>query len=623
MTDAVDRPAAMTWRHAGPAALAAVLFVIAAAFAMSIDVVRSTFGIKSDEATYVAMALSAAHDGDLTYERRDLERFWALYHSGPEGIFLKRGRTLRVRGSDSFPFVRVVRRPDPRADRLYYGKAIVYPLVAAPFVRAFGLNGIVLLHVLLLAAVCVCGYAFLAARSSSLGAALFTTAFVGAASVPVFGVFLMPEIFNFSIVFIAYFLWLDKEVTPESRLNSRYADLVAAALLGLATYSKPSNALLVAPLVLLAWHRRRWRWGFTVGTVAVAAAALFFSVNLALTGEFNYQGGDRKTFYTTFPYDAPDASWEKRGLDKATGASTAQAALASRELPRRFVYSVWYFFSGRHFGLIPYFFPGLVAIVAWLSSPARREPWRLLAFLAFAVSSLVILIWLPFTWSGGGGPPGNRYLLSVYPTLFFLMPPRRTALAGGLAWAGGALFMAKILVNPFAAAKYPYLATERGLVRRLPVELTMVNDLPIMLDPSRSRIPYGHQPTMLLYFLDQNAFPPEPPGMWVSGAGRADIIVRTSDPIDHLDVSAESPIRTILTLSMGAGSTAVTLAPGKVSTFAVPAGSSVRYLQSHAYLMSVRSSEGFVPHLQNSGSGDYRNLGALMRFSAVTGPAAP
>lgn len=286
MRDAVDRPAAMTWRHAGPAALAAVLFVIAAAFAMSIDVVRSTFGIKSDEATYVAMALSAAHDGDLTYERRDLERFWALYHLGPEGIFLKRGQTLRVRGSDSFPFVRVVRRPDPRADRLYYGKAIVYPLVAAPFVLAFGLNGIVLLHVLLLAAVCVCGYAFLAARSSSPGAALFTTAFVGAASV-------------------------------------------------------------------------------------------------------------------------------------------------------------------------------------------------------------------------------------------------------------------------------------------------------------------------------------------------ADIIVRTSDPIDHLDVSAESPIRTILTLSMGAGSTAVTLAPGTVSTFAVPAESSVRYLQSHAYLMSVRSSEGFVPHLQNPGSGDYRNLGALMRFSAVTGPAAP
>jgi hypothetical protein len=29
------------------------------------------------------------------------------------------------------------------------------------------------------------------------------------------------------------------------------------------------------------------------------------------------------------------------------------------------------------------------------------------------------------------------------------------------------------------------------------------------------------------------------------------------------------------------------------------------------------SSEGFVPHLQNTQSADFRNLGALMRFRAV------
>ena len=80
----------------------------------------------------------------------------------------------------------------------------------------------------------------------------------------------------------------------------------------------------------------------------------------------------------------------------------------------------------------------------------------------------------------------------------------------------------QMLVNPFVAAKYPYLTTEKGPARRLPIELTMVHDLPYMLDAGRARIPYGHDPTMFLYYLDQNAFPPEPPGMWVSGAGRAD-----------------------------------------------------------------------------------------------------
>jgi hypothetical protein len=41
-------------------------------------------------------------------------------------------------------------------------------------------------------------------------------------------------------------------------------------------------------------------------------------------------------------------------------------------------------------------------------------------------------------------------------------------------------------------------------------------------------------------------------------------------------------------------------------------------LQSYAYLLTARSSEGFIPHLQDPNSPDFRNLGALMRFHAVT-----
>ena len=50
------------------------------------DVVRSS-GLKGDEATYVSMALKLADHGDLTYQRRDLERFYGIYQQGPEGIF--------------------------------------------------------------------------------------------------------------------------------------------------------------------------------------------------------------------------------------------------------------------------------------------------------------------------------------------------------------------------------------------------------------------------------------------------------------------------------------------------------------------------------------------------------
>ncbi len=607
-------------RHLGAACLAVVLFVIGAAAARSVDVVRAGYGVKQDEATYVSMALSLAYDRDLAYQRRDLERFEGLYHSGPEGIFLKRGRLLSLHGRRAFPFVEMRTTPDPSTDRLYFSKAFVYPLAGAPFVRLFGLNGLLLFHVLLLTGVGVCGYLFLAARSSPLAAAVFTTAFLGASVLPVYSVMLLPEIFNFSLVFFALFLWLYKEVAPGSRLSGGWTDVAAAVLLGIVAYSKPPYGLLVAPVVLFIWWRRQWFRGVRVGAAAVATAATLFSLNAAATGEFNYQGGDRKTFYSSFPLESPAATFATRGGYAITDGEAVEDVLRSSELPARFAHNVEYFLIGRHFGLLPYFFPGVVAILAWLLSPARRDVWRGLLFVTFVTFTVVMLLILPFTWSGGGGPPGNRYFLGMYPTLFFLVPPLPLAWPGIAAWIGGALFTAKMLMSPFIAAKSPYLAPQQGPLRRLPVELTMANDLPVMLDGSRAHIPYRNDPLMLLYFLDQNAFSPEPPGMWVSGGGRAEILVRTLDPVDHLAVSAESPIRTVLTVSMGRSAVRVSLTPGTVATFDVPA-SGVRGLRSYAYLLSAQSSEGFIPHLQNTQSADFRNLGALMRFRAV--PAGP
>ena len=156
---------------------------------------------------------------------------------------------------------------------------------------------------MLLAIAACCAYLFLAARSSPVGAALFTTAFFGATALPVYLVFWMPEILNVTLVTVAYFLWAYREVSPARRLAGAWPQLAAAALLGLATYSKPfPNGLMVAPLVLTAWWRREWTRGIVLGAVAVAVAALSFAFNAAVTGEFNYQGGDRQTFYGSFPF---------------------------------------------------------------------------------------------------------------------------------------------------------------------------------------------------------------------------------------------------------------------------------------------------------------------------------
>ena len=616
-------------RQLGPLTVGFILFVVGGVLAMAVDVPRTGYGLKSDEANYVAAALSAAYDGDLAFDRNALARFEGLYHQGPDGIFLKRGKIVRLQVNGSFPFLHRVKQDDPNINRLYFGKSIAYSVVAAPFVRFFGLNGLLLLHVLLLAATGVAAYVFLSAQSSPLAAATFVSAFLGASVMPVYGAFLMPEIFNVTLVTLAYFFWLYKEIAPASRLARPWTDVVAVVLLGIGTYSKPIPvAVLVAPIVLLAWLRRRWQSGFVLGAIAVAVTGLCFSFNALVSGEFNYQGGDRKYFALRFPFETPEATWHSFRGSVTTDTSTPREVLTSSELPTRFAHNVVYFLVGRHFGFVPYFFPGVIAVAWWLLSRSRTDIWRLCVFGGLVASAVVTLLYLPWTWSGGGGPPGNRYFLSAYPLVLFLVPAGISIAPGVLAWMGGALFTVKMLVSPFWAAKYPYLVTQKGPARRLPVELTMANDLPVRLaQPLRAPIQYRDDPGVKLYFLDENAWPPEPTGVnpdgsrifsiWISGSGRADIIVRSAWPIEHLLVDVESPIHTTLTLSAGSDPVTRTIVPKQIQSFVLKT-SGVRGFGDYDYLLTARSTGGFIPHLMEPGNNDYRNLGAQIRFKPVT-----
>ena len=104
---AVRDPGARMRRGVDPGLLAIGFLLLAGACtALTVDVARTAYGVKGDEATYVAMALSVAYDGDLVYESRDIARLHEVYQGGPSGIFLKRGGGVR----------------DLR-DRLYFGKA--------------------------------------------------------------------------------------------------------------------------------------------------------------------------------------------------------------------------------------------------------------------------------------------------------------------------------------------------------------------------------------------------------------------------------------------------------------------------------------------------------------------
>jgi hypothetical protein len=207
------------------AASTAAIGVVLTAWALSVDFAKVSGGFAGDAATYYTLGHSLAHDLDFEYRRDDLVRVWKEFPSGPEGIFLKRGS----------------------GGRIFYAKAYIYPLVAAPFVWLFGTNGFLVLHALLMTACFACAFAFLAARSHPVAALIFAVAFLLVSVVPIYMVQLGPDFFIFAIVLIGYFFWCYKEVgdPPSNRpdaLRTRWllaprSDIVAAALLGIASFA--------------------------------------------------------------------------------------------------------------------------------------------------------------------------------------------------------------------------------------------------------------------------------------------------------------------------------------------------------------------------------------------------
>ena len=121
------------------AVLAAVVLALLAAVAF----VRLP-AFWGDGATYYTMAWSLAEDLDLEYEARDVVRVRREFPSGPQGIFMKRssgGLALDGEGGG-------LHRVPPDKPRIYFAKANLYPLVAAPFVRFMGTRGLLVVNVL-------------------------------------------------------------------------------------------------------------------------------------------------------------------------------------------------------------------------------------------------------------------------------------------------------------------------------------------------------------------------------------------------------------------------------------------------------------------------------------------
>jgi hypothetical protein len=624
----------------GPRVALWLLTLALAGTTAALDLPRASSGeFFGDGATYYAMAWSLARDLDLRFDAGDLARIRAEYPNGPQGVFLKRasgGLTMDA----GFPWVRRVRAEE---GRLFYAKAFAHALLVAPLVAALGTRGLVLANGLLLAAALWIAVSILRRRGTPPWAALAASAGLLLLTVtPVYLVWPTPEILGLALVSAGLAAW------------AAGRPLLAAVLFGVAGYLKPPNVLMAAPLGIEPLLPREGERALGPGLVprifeslrrgavlAVAAASLY-GLNGVATGDLNYQGGERKTFYGRFPFDASGATFDDSGTwmttnqlgplvagrDDQSVTEKSGPARNPGELRESFVWNLGYFWVGRFGGALPYHFPAVLALGLYLlGGPRDRAGW--LSLSAIGLSWLAYIWIIPDNWYGGGGTVGNRYLLNMLPAFVFLVPPRRAWWVAGGAGAAAAVLLVPVLAAPVRHSLRPGDHASRPAFKALPAELTMLNDLSAFTEPWRKKRPYGFvgsserhadPDAYFLYFLDDGTFGKEQwagrTGFWLRSGASAEVVVRAFDlaPVERVVLRvAGGPLGDTVTARLRGSSRRVTVGPGELIETELPAGRGVRYYDTFLHVLHLDSRRG-------ARLADGRSVGAFVDVRLAMGP---
>jgi hypothetical protein len=575
----------------------------------------------SDGATYYSMTWSLVSDFDFEYTAGDLVRVKREYPGGPSGIFLKRASGgFEVDGS--FPWIKRVGEDEKR---IYFGKAMTYAVLAAPFVAVFGTSGFLVFNAVCLLVAWLSAFLELRTRTTEGMAMAASGVLVVATIAPLYIFWIQPEVMNLAVISLALLAW-------------RRDHLVLSALLfGIAGYTKPTHLLMAAPLGLAPFFTpgltfvRKALEALRLGVVMVGCTVALFGVNTLVTGEWNYQGGERKTFGSEFPFDRGElrditfgngGEWMTtmklgplvEGEAETLGAGIPQSKV---ELDQMFVANLVDFWFGRYAGMLPYYAPAFIALMFFLLvGPREKEGW-------FAVAGLLIFFFVsirvlpgPTNWYGGGGTVGNRYFMAALPLAMLFLPRGREFLTALLGFAVSALFLLPAWLSPVGHSLKPAMLASPpgGPLTLLRAERAMLNDLSFCTDPGRKKQPYDeaegdlalHRPGThhgyWLYFPDDGTFGREPvpemahpngdpmEGFRVRRTESTEVLLRANEPVDWIDVTlVGAQTGDDVEIEAGGAAQRALVPPHGLVRFRVIPGPSVMYYDSFVYSVKARS----------------------------------
>jgi len=595
-------------KHAFQAILLIFAFFLGLSLFINLPATYRNF-LFADQAVYLAMTQSIAHDGDLEFTKQDLIRYYRDIDSGPQGIFLKKSPNGKI----------------------FYAKSWAYSLFAAPFVRVFGMNGFPVFHAVLLLLVLLMGFAYFSLSDEPIPSLLGLLTFLFASVAWVYYVWISPDFFNMCLVFTIVFLWIYKlrtakltQVPGEDKpgrvkrfLLSDSSDYLAAFLAGIAAFSKPPNVVLMAPLLLGAVLAKRYKKAVLIVVFFLASAVFLFGMNYVLTADWNFMGGERKTFYGKFPFEKEGVTFDTTGWPM-----TSEGYFSRMLIPVKFIFvNIFYYFFGRFTGLAWYFFPALLFLYLFFRGRRAAGREQGLLFAALTIEILIYIVLMPTNYGGGGGSLANRYFLNIFPLFFFLPPavPRTKPLV--LAWTFAAVFIAQILLNPFQSSANPAAHAKRFPIKALPLELTLYNEYPTNTNPNGFRVPFGLPPNDgVAYFLDDNFHKrAEPGGTWTLGDRTLELILKTKYPVSaivfHLTNNPRRDNR--ITVRVDGRKRTLVLQPGESGTLEFPVKMGFKIESNYLHRVRIGAAKDSRPYFEEEKSAERRNLGVFFEIEFV------
>ena len=200
---------------------------------------------------------------------------------------------------------------------------MAYSLFAAPFVRVFGYNGPLVFHSFLLLLILLMGFRYLSLANRPHLSLAFLLSFLFASVAIVYFVWISPDFFNLCLVFTILFLWIYKIRVAEARAPAGPSGRVEAFLLSpgsdylAAVPGRDGHVLQAAEhrphgpaLPLQSLPKKIPGRALLLALVFALTAGALFTANHLWTGEWNYQGGERKSFIGQFPLEKYDVTFD-------------------------------------------------------------------------------------------------------------------------------------------------------------------------------------------------------------------------------------------------------------------------------------------------------------------------